>query len=743
MRDNSPKLAFLMKEAGLISNAFLEKLVAPGKDDDKSHKGLLEIMNQSAFSAETYRELFVQIKPLLVVSEDEEKTAIPDLRSTLQTSERELIYILEAFEPNVAALGNLLRETGLVLSPPQITTLSEAEAMGKRGYALLVKRGILTPQRLGEIIHKIPRSISSLNRVQQASDILVHNGLCAPEDFLEAFNQADAEKKPVGEILERSGKLTSQKLLTQLKEGLDLPEADLAGAKLPRKTLKLFPGSFVRRHIFLPLKRSKTTLTIAVADPLYFMMSDALSIMSGLVVIPLYASHDALVDQINLLYPDKGEEEEAAAEALEPGEDFLMPASIAQKEGSAAASPEMSAAADFGRMDKRADRQSAVQLVSSMVERAIAARATDIHIEPMEASVRVRYRIDGALRHVMNLPAEMREAVTARIKVLANMNVTERRRPQDGSFGLTINNGRFDFRVSALPTHIGEKIVIRILDQRMVLKAMGELGMNEFQERTLRSWIMKPYGIILVTGPTGSGKSSTLYSCLHTLNEEERNIITIEDPVEYQLSGINQVQVEPNIDLTFASGLRSSLRQDPDVIMVGEVRDLETARSAMRAALTGHLVLSTLHTNNAVGAISALKHMGIAPFVISSAVIGIVAQRLIRVLCKSCKQKKKASDAMLRDFGIKPGEGEQTRWFWQAIGCEHCFNTGYAGRTALFEMFVVDAKVRDLMANEATESDLVKASKEAGLTTLMDSAIEKIFDGTTTPEEIVKTVMLT
>jgi type II secretory ATPase GspE/PulE/Tfp pilus assembly ATPase PilB-like protein len=350
----------------------------------------------------------------------------------------------------------------------------------------------------------------------------------------------------------------------------------------------------------------------------------------------------------------------------------------------------------------------------------------------------VRFRVDGQLHTVMSVPAAMITFIAARVKVLAQMNVTERRRPQDGHFDLETSDGFYDFRVSTLPTIHGEKIVMRVLDSSRVMTGLAQLGFDEGQLHAVQRLISRPHGLVLVTGPTGSGKTSTLYACLSGVNREGINIITIEDPVEYQLDGITQVQVDANIDLSFAAGLRSALRQDPDVIMVGEIRDPDTARTAIRAALTGHLVFSTLHTNTAIGAISALNNMDIQQYLIASALSGIIAQRLVRVICPDCKKAFNPGKGVLTELGL--GETSRKR-FYRGAGCEKCFGTGYVGRTGIFQVVEVNEALRRAIGDRGTEAELGDIVDESSQS-LMASGVSKIMQGTTTPAEVLKAVSL-
>jgi type II secretory ATPase GspE/PulE/Tfp pilus assembly ATPase PilB-like protein len=357
----------------------------------------------------------------------------------------------------------------------------------------------------------------------------------------------------------------------------------------------------------------------------------------------------------------------------------------------------------------------------------------------MRDGVRVRFRVDGKLQNIMKIPPQMTLPLISRIKVVSNMDVTERRRPQDGHFGLNIEDNYYDFRISSLPTHLGEKIVIRVLEKSTVLKGLSDLGLDKDQEKTMDTLIHKPYGMILVTGPTGSGKTTTLYSALNMLNDMERNIVTIEDPVEYQIEGINQVQADYNIDLTFANGLRSILRQDPDIIMVGEIRDDETARIAVRSALTGHLVFSTLHANQTVGAANALIQMGVSPYLSSSALIAVITQRLVRRICPQCKTKYKPEAAVLEDIGLKPDAAPA---YYKGVGCEFCLNTGYYGRIGVYEILVVDNDIRSAIVDNKPEHEIYELAQSKGMTTLANNGRKKIVDGLTTPQEVEEKIFL-
>jgi type II secretory ATPase GspE/PulE/Tfp pilus assembly ATPase PilB-like protein len=472
----------------------------------------------------------------------------------------------------------------------------------------------------------------------------------------------------------------------------------------------------MRQNQFLPCRRAKGMLEIAAADPFHFVLADTLSLLTGLPVVLTYAPSARLTTRFQDLFPDNVTTD--------------SPEKTTRAAGPASPLPEPAAGAE-----EIVDSSSAVELVSSIIDGGVRHGATDVHLEPYNEALRVRYRIDGRLRRVMDVPSQMIPSVISRMKVLSNLNVTERRRPQDGHFSLNINQGAFDFRVSTLPTHIGEKIVIRILDESRVMHDLEGLGMEPFQSTMVKKWIARPHGLLLVTGPTGSGKSSTLYAALNTINDESKNIVTIEDPVEYRLDGINQVQVDSGSDLTFAGGLRSILRQDPDVIMVGEVRDRETARIAMRASLTGHLVFSTLHTNTAAGVIATLGQMGIEDYMVVSAVSGIISQRLVRQLCTECRARFKPTAEMLRNLGMEPGSNKR---LYKPAGCGACLKSGYHGRTGVYELMPMLPEIGEAILAGRSEAELTAIAREQGLGSMMQNASLKLSKGITSPQELLE-----
>jgi type IV pilus assembly protein PilB len=532
---------------------------------------------------------------------------------------------------------------------------------------------------------------------------------------------------------------------------LAVPTVDLSRVQVDAALLDLFPKSFMRRQTFLPFRAEGTSLDLAMTDPFSITLVALLEWETGRWLCPVFAPAMHVFakiqgqavpaapasDRVAAAPPTPAPARSAASPTPAPTRSAAPPTPAPARP---AASPRVptpaGARAEFARVG---DNVSTVQLVSSIIENAIELRATDIHIEPGRQGMAVRFRIDGELRRIMTVPAAMTQQVISRVKVLADMDVTERRRPQDGHFELTLGTRNYDFRISTLPATQGEKVVIRILDSSRVQNSLESLGLLSDQRSAFEWMLGRPYGMILVTGPTGSGKSSTLYSGLNLLNIESRNLVTIEDPVEYQLDGINQVQVDADIDVTFAQGLRSILRQDPDVIMVGEIRDAETAQIAIRAAMTGHLVLSTLHTNDAIGALDALTNLGAARFMVASSLIGIISQRLLRTLCEACKKPMTLTDAVRQELGLE--EKASRKKIRRSVGCENCLGSGYLGRTGAFEVIRILDRFKPMIVEHQVE-ELEKAARAENMIDLRRAAVQKILEGVTSVDEVRRKIML-
>jgi type II secretion system protein E len=546
-------------------------------------------------------------------------------------------------------------------------------------------------------------------------EILIARGQITPEQLEEALELQKQSGELIGQILIRLGYVTENEVLHALGEQLGLPVVTITDQSVDPVALGQVPSEFAMRHQLIPLRSEDHTITVAMANPLDVQPLDDLRLVTGCEIKPAIASPSEIKRAIEQFYMEK------------------MIQDISEQEADITAEE----APDIADLQRMATEALVIQLVNLIIHQAVQERASDIHIEPFERELRVRYRIDGVLREVQAPPKRLHPAIVSRIKILADMNIAERRLPQDGRIQLRVSGRRIDIRVSTIPTLYGESVVMRILDKSMGLLTLEELGMQDQALEQFRRLISVPHGMILVTGPTGSGKSTSLYAALMEIYSVEKKIITIEDPVEYQLPGVNQIQVRPNIGLTFASGLRHIVRQDPDVIMVGEIRDPETADIAINAALTGHLVFSTLHTNDAAGAITRLLDMGVEPYLVASTLIGSIAQRLVRRICTKCKTPTTVRPEYLRQIGLTP-EDLNGRTLYAGAGCEECGRTGYKGRIGVFEMLTIDDEIRRMIVERASATVIKQYAVSKGMTTLLGDGREKVLEGISTVDEVLR-----
>ena len=562
---------------------------------------------------------------------------------------------------------------------------------------------------------------------KKLGEMLVEVGIITEEQLQEALDEQKKSGGRLGQNLMALGYITEEIMSAFVGKQLGIPYVSLAEYEnIPTEVVKSVPEDIARHQTLIPISREDNTLTIAMADPLNVFTTDDLRVITGCEIKVVISSEAEIKGAIEKYYGTKGSME-----------DVLKTMEMHEGTGSLEVVEAEKDEIDLAAIEAASEDAPVVKIVNLILTGAIKAGASDIHIEPYEKSLRTRYRIDGVLHEVSSPPKRMQAAVTSRIKIMAQLDIAERRLPQDGRIKIRVTGKEIDLRVSVLPTAFGEKVVMRILDASSLCLDLTKLG---FEQETLSIYkknIEIPYGIILVTGPTGSGKSTTLYSTLTTLNFPDRNIVTIEDPVEYVLEGVNQVQVKPDIGLTFASGLRSFLRQDPDIIMVGEIRDTETAEISINAALTGHLVFSTLHTNDAPGAITRLNNMGIEPFLTTSTVVMVIAQRLIRVICEQCKESYEVPANVLQDlgFGVK---GDKGVTLYRGKGCDNCSNTGYRGRLACYEVMTLTEDIRELVLERASTHMIKQKARENGMTTLREAAIRKVLAGVTTVEEMMR-----
>ena len=558
--------------------------------------------------------------------------------------------------------------------------------------------------------------------------LLINNNVITEEQLKNALELQRKEGGRLGSNLIKLRFLTEEKLVAFLSKQYGVPAINLSDYKIESSVTKFMPQEVAYKYQILPVAKVGATLTIAMVDPSNVFAIDDVKFMTGYNVEPVVASESAIREAIAEYY-GQSDSLQTAMDGLKKtdGELFDLIEGIEGEEEDI----------DINELKQAVEEAPVVKLVNLMLSEAIGRGASDIHLEPYEKSFRVRYRIDGVLYDVMQPPLKLKAALSSRVKIMSELDIAERRLPQDGRIKLKLKNKEVDLRVSTLPTLFGEKIVMRILDKSNLVLDLTKLGFEQKAMQEFEEAIHSPYGMVLVTGPTGSGKTTTLYSALSTINTVDVNIMTTEDPVEYNLLGINQVQVKEEIGLTFASALRSFLRQDPDIIMVGEIRDFETAEIAVKAALTGHLVLSTLHTNDAPSTISRLLNMGIEPFLVSASVLLILAQRLCRQICKDCKEEEKVPIPAIMNLGFSEQEARSIKCY-KGKGCNICNDTGYKGRIALYEVMPVRDEVKELILEGASANEIKNTAVRLGMRTLRMSGIGKIKEGVTTIEEVLR-----
>jgi type IV pilus assembly protein PilB len=556
---------------------------------------------------------------------------------------------------------------------------------------------------------------------ERLGDLLVREGLITREQLSQALQEQKNSGMRLGYTLVKLGLVEETEITKMLARQYRMPAVDLARFEVDARIVKLIPSEVAIRHTVLPLKREGRTLTVAMSDPTNMTVVDDLKFITRYDIFPVIAGEYTLKTAIEKYYEQTDAQLQTILKDIEEGDDLEV---IEEQE-------------DEDAPTQVGDDAPVVKLINGILADAVKRGASDIHIEPFEKEIRVRYRIDGALQEVMKPPIKLRAALTSRVKIMSNLNIAERRVPQDGRIKLKMGKRVIDFRVSTLPVIYGEKIVLRILDKGNLTLDLTKFGFEPQAEKDLTSAILNPYGMVLVTGPTGSGKTTTLYSALSRINTIEKNIMTAEDPVEYNIHGINQVLVRTSIGMTFAAALRAFLRQDPNIVMVGEIRDIETGSIAIKAALTGHLVLSTLHTNDAPSTVTRMIDMGIEPFNVASAVNLIVAQRLVRRICTDCKSEHKYNDDELGAMAVSKAEASGIT-FYKGSGCDSCGDTGYRGRQGLYEVMAMTPEIRRMVLRGASTAELKEQAVKEGMLTLRVDGMMKVKRGITTMEEIVK-----
>jgi len=579
--------------------------------------------------------------------------------------------------------------------------------------------------------------------MEKIGELLLKEKIISPEQLRRAIEEQKIMGGRLGSTMVNLGFIKEQELINFLSKQYGVPAVNLREFEIDPKVSRLVPFEICDKYNLIPINRAGSTLIVAIADPSNIFAIDDVKFLTGYNVEVVVASEAAIKEAIEREFKRKISKEDTEQEAppvIEEApieEPSLEDAVSLLEEVEDLEVVQEEEEVNVNELQRSTEDAPVVKLVNAILHEAIKRRASDIHVEPYEKEFRVRFRIDGVLYEIMKPPLKLKNAIVSRLKILSNLDIAERRLPQDGRIKLKISGGEMDFRVNTLPTLFGEKVCLRLLDKSNLQLDMTKLGFDEEQLKLFKEAIYRPYGMVLVTGPTGSGKTTTLYSALSELNKVTENISTAEDPVEYNLKGINQVQMNEAIGLNFANVLRAFLRQDPDIIMVGEIRDFETAEIAIKAALTGHLVLSTLHTNDAPSTIARLLNMGVEPFLVASATNLVLAQRLARKICPNCKEPINIPIKTLTDMGLTEEEAKSITCY-KGKGCDTCNNTGYKGRIALYEVMMLYDELKELILAGAPASELKRAAMRLGMKTLRMSGLDKLKAGVTTLEEVVR-----
>jgi len=566
---------------------------------------------------------------------------------------------------------------------------------------------------------------------RRLGDLLVADGLLTPAQLQKALGEQRGSTEKLGSILIKLGFINEEQLIGFLSRQYGVPSITLAQLEIDPTVLRLVPAPIAKKYEVIPVRKMGNSLALAMADPTNVFALDDIAFMTNLQVLPLVASQTAVRKAIDRNYESRTE---AMQTVMQDISSDLENVEVVDGED------ESGTKVDVFELKESADEAPVVKLVNMVLVDAIQKGASDIHFETYEKVFRIRFRMDGVLHEMLSPPKRLESAILSRLKIMSNLDIAERRLPQDGRIKLRYNTREIDFRVSTLPTIFGEKAVLRILDKDALQLDLTKLGFDPWSHEKFSSVIHQPYGMVLITGPTGSGKTTTLYSAIHTINSPDVNIMTAEDPVEYNLKGVNQVQINESVGRTFAAALRSFLRQDPDVILVGETRDLETAQISIRAALTGHLVFTTLHTNDCPSTVARLLDMGIPPFLVSSSLLLILAQRLGRKVCTACKEPYEVDEQTLVPYGHAPtGRGKVT--LHKGKGCPTCSFTGMKGRVAIYEVMPISDELRDGILRSVTTAELREIAQSQGMKTLRQSGLLKVLDGTTTIEEVLRVTL--
>ncbi len=562
---------------------------------------------------------------------------------------------------------------------------------------------------------------------ERLKEILIRNDIIKQEDLDRALEEQKKQGGDLSKILVKMGLINEDNLTLLLSQGLGMPPIDINRLKIDPAVVKIIPQEIALNYQIIPISKIGGSLTLAMADPLNIFTIDNVKALTGLEINPIIGRAKDIIQAINTYYGgDSSTKFDQIIKDIGDAENL----ELIKEAGS-----EM----DKQDIENLTQEAPIIRLTDAIVRQGVVAKASDIFIEPMEKTLRIRYRVDGIIREIDRMAKSLHFPIVSRIKIISTLDISEHRLPQDGRFKIIVNNTQeVDFRVSVLPAAYGEKVVLRILDKTSAMLDIAKLGFTDRSLEVLKQCSLKPHGMILTCGPTGSGKTTTLYSILKFIDSPEKNIITVEDPVEYQMKGISQVNVRPEVGLTFATSLRSILRQDPDVIMIGEIRDFDTLDIAVKAALTGHLVLSSLHTTTAAGSVIRVMNMGVEPFLICSSVLAIVAQRLLRRVCQHCKTPYKVPDVLIKKVGLDKIAPDKEITLFRGKGCKHCFNLGYAGRVGITEILMLTPKIKDLIMQRAGEYKIKEAGIQEGMVSMRQDGLIKAHQGLTSLEEVLR-----
>ena len=718
------KLGEILRDAGLISPGQLAKALQEQKTTGSS---LVEVLTKKRYiSKQNLVDVLSYEIPFPFGAKSPDKALKNLLLDTGLATEEELQKLIDESE-----LGKLLVQENYIKKFQLELARQEQQKTGLPLWRTLVNLRFMSPDDINAILKDQMYRSQYTDLDELVGEILVNTKQLTKQQLRNAKKKQRGSSKSLGKVLTEENTISAAGIAKALGNYLNIPFIDFSQIELDDKAALLLPESYLREHNILPIRQEEgldgqaPRLLLAVIDPLDIAVRDNIRMITGCEVVPLLTTEKILHEKFDTIFSNSSIQDLISLEQL-------------AKDGKTPAISNKPQFLSFELEDLK-DDGATVTLVTSLVEGAIHSDATDIHLEPLSnGDLRVRYRVDGMLHDIMKVPQHAHPMVLSRIKVLADMDITERRQAQDGHITMRVNDMDYYMRIGTLPTKLGERLVIRVLNERRVLSGLQQLGFEAEDLKLCEEFIATPYGMILVTGPVGSGKTTTLYSALNGVNILTKNIITIEDPVEYQLPGINQVEVDDKIGLTFAAGLRAILRQDPNTLMVGEIRDPETAAVAARAALTGQQLFSTLHTQDAPGAISTLSYLGVQPFWIASSLIGVIAQRLVRQICPYCKEPYTPDRRLLRLLDL---ELDAKTEYYRGKGCDQCFHSGYAGRTGIFEVMKVDEPLRELIVQKAPIAQIKETAIAQGMNTLKASGIRKIQRGETTVEETLRVIL--